>query len=67
MKRTLGFVLAGIFLASIFSIIGMPATATAGPIKLTYANFPPVPTFPCVQMERWKKRGGKTNQWKGCH
>jgi len=24
-------------------------------IKLTYANFPPAPTFPCVQMERWKK------------
>jgi TRAP-type C4-dicarboxylate transport system substrate-binding protein len=28
--------------------------AEAGPIKLTYANFPPAPTFPCVQMERWK-------------
>lgn len=23
-------------------------------IKLSYANFPPAPTFPCVQMERWK-------------
>ncbi len=23
-------------------------------IKLNYANFPPAPTFPCVQMERWK-------------
>ena len=23
-------------------------------IKLAYANFPPAPTFPCVQMERWK-------------
>jgi len=33
-------------------------------IKLTYANFPPAPTFPCVQMERWKEQvekrtGGK--------
>jgi TRAP-type C4-dicarboxylate transport system substrate-binding protein len=33
-------------------------------IKLTYANFPPAPTFPCVQMERWKsevekRTGGK--------
>ncbi len=28
--------------------------AFAGPVKLTYANFPPAPTFPCVQMERWK-------------
>ncbi len=24
-------------------------------IKLTYANFPPASTFPCVQMERWKQ------------
>lgn len=23
-------------------------------ITLSYANFPPAPTFPCVQMERWK-------------
>ena len=28
--------------------------ANAGKIKLNYANFPPAPTFPCVQMERWK-------------
>lgn len=26
----------------------------AGKIRLNYANFPPAPTFPCVQMERWK-------------
>jgi TRAP-type C4-dicarboxylate transport system substrate-binding protein len=25
----------------------------AGPMRLSYANFPPAPTFPCVQMERW--------------
>jgi TRAP-type C4-dicarboxylate transport system substrate-binding protein len=31
-----------------------PAPVQAAPIKLTYANFPPAPTFPCVQMERWK-------------
>ncbi len=24
-------------------------------ITLTYANFPPASTFPCVQMERWKR------------
>jgi TRAP-type C4-dicarboxylate transport system substrate-binding protein len=29
-------------------------SALAGAIKLNYANFPPAPTFPCVQMERWK-------------
>jgi len=29
-------------------------TSAQAQIKLTYANFPPAPTFPCVQMERWK-------------
>src|SRR3972149_11163036 len=33
------------------SLLSGPAQAQ---IKLTYANFPPAPTFPCVQMERWK-------------
>jgi len=32
----------------------LPASAGAEPVKLSYANFPPAPTFPCVQMERWK-------------
>ncbi|MBI5420114.1 MAG: TRAP transporter substrate-binding protein [Deltaproteobacteria bacterium] len=40
-----------------------PARAEAS-IKLTYANFPPAATFPCVQMEHWakeveKRTGGK--------
>jgi TRAP-type C4-dicarboxylate transport system substrate-binding protein len=29
--------------------------AEAGTLTLNYANFPPSPTFPCVQMERWAK------------
>ncbi len=33
------------------SLFTTPAQAQ---IKLSYANFPPAPTFPCVQMERWK-------------
>jgi TRAP-type C4-dicarboxylate transport system substrate-binding protein len=33
------------------SFWAIPAQAQ---IKLSYANFPPAPTFPCVQMERWK-------------
>ena len=33
----------------------LPVSSVAAPIKLSYANFPPAPTFPCVQMERWKK------------
>ena len=32
----------------------VPVPAQAASIKLSYANFPPAPTFPCVQMERWK-------------
>jgi TRAP-type C4-dicarboxylate transport system substrate-binding protein len=45
-------------------IVSLPSTASAGPITLSYANFPPAPTFPCVQMEEWKKKvesrtGGK--------
>ena len=55
MRKKIGFVLAGIFLATLLTISWMPATAVAGSIKLTYANFPPAPTFPCVQMEKWKK------------
>ncbi len=32
----------------------LPDPAAAKSITLSYANFPPAPTFPCVQMERWK-------------
>jgi len=64
MKSKLGFVLAGFVLATLFTIAVMPATATAGPIKLTYANFPPAPTFPCVQMEKWKKEVEKRTEGK---
>ncbi|MGD2124762.1 MAG: TRAP transporter substrate-binding protein [Desulfobacteraceae bacterium] len=64
MRRKVALLVAGIFVASIFSLILAPGHATAGPMKLSYANFPPAPTFPCVQMERWKKEvekrtGGK--------
>jgi TRAP-type C4-dicarboxylate transport system substrate-binding protein len=43
---------------------GMPTQASSQAITLKYANFPPAPTFPCVQMEQWKKEvekrtGGK--------
>lgn len=63
MKRTVLFVLTGLF-ASALLMGPAPATASPGPIRLSYANFPPAPTFPCVQMERWKevveeRTGGK--------
>ena len=66
MRRMVGLLLCGIFLAATITVIWFPATAAAGPIKLRYANFPPAPTFPCVQMERWKEEvqkrtGGKVS------
>ena len=36
-------------------VLAVPVLAGAGPITLSYANFPPASTFPCVQMERWAK------------
>ena len=39
-------------------------TANADTINLTYANFPPAPTFPCVQMERWVKEVEKRTNGK---
>ena len=64
MRRKIGFVVAGIFLATLFTFTWTPAPASAGPIKLNYANFPPAPTFPCVQMERWKKEVEKRTNGK---
>jgi len=55
MKRGTGFIILGIFVVTALFTAFIPASAIAGPIKLNYANFPPAPTFPCVQMERWKK------------
>lgn len=55
MKLKTGMILSGLFLALLLTGICMPVPASAETIKLTYANFPPAPTFPCVQMERWTK------------
>lgn len=46
---------ATLFLFAIVScVLFISQPAAAGTVKLNYANFPPAPTFPCVQMERWK-------------
>ncbi len=45
--------LIGLMIAFLWGIAFLPMPAKAQ-IKLSYANFPPAPTFPCVQMERWK-------------
>lgn len=45
------FSVLGVVVAGLLSFAGVAAGAE---ITLTYANFPPATTFPCVQMERWK-------------
>lgn len=69
MKRSL--VMAAVLAAVVLVLIpggcakkGAEGEAQTAAITLTYANFPPAPTFPCVQMERWKEEvekrtGGK--------
>ncbi len=54
MKKKLAMFLTALFFLSLFAGFLMPPFVSAGPITLNYANFPPAPTFPCVQMERWK-------------
>lgn len=59
--RTMLFITIGFLLT--FMIAGESSAQT---IQLTYANFPPATTFPCVQMERWadevrKRTDGKIN------
>src|SRR4030042_109679 len=53
MKKSLAIMSTGIMVALLLAspLFTSPAQAQ---IKLSYANFPPAPTFPCVQMERWK-------------
>jgi TRAP-type C4-dicarboxylate transport system substrate-binding protein len=62
-KKTISIISSGLLVALLLgsSLFTPPVQAQ---IKLTYANFPPAPTFPCVQMERWKtevekRTGGK--------
>ena len=63
MKKT-GFLMSGIFVAVLVAVTLLATPVAAGPMKLSYANFPPAPTFPCVQMERWKKEVEKRTQGK---
>ncbi|UCE53095.1 MAG: TRAP transporter substrate-binding protein [Desulfobacterales bacterium] len=62
--RKLSLIILGIIVLTLTTIALAPTPTLAAEIKLSYANFPPAPTFPCVQMERWKKEvesrtGGK--------
>ncbi|MBW1681201.1 MAG: TRAP transporter substrate-binding protein [Deltaproteobacteria bacterium] len=64
MRQKLVVIFGAFFLAALLFTGPGLGPAAAGPIKLSYANFPPAPTFPCIQMERWKREverrtGGK--------
>lgn len=54
MKRKSGLRFLGVGVAVLVAFFAGSPAVDAGPIKLSYANFPPASTFPCVQMERWK-------------
>ena len=62
LRKWIHFVVAFTFVFGASFLV--PSHSGAQTITLKYANFPPAPTFPCVQMERWKtevekKTGGK--------
>lgn len=51
-------------MAILFSAVLVPGVVHAENITLSYANFPPAKTFPCVQMERWKEEVEKRTDGK---
>ena len=53
MKRFKRLAATAIITTALAVFLGRPL-AGAKSISLNYANFPPAPTFPCVQMEQWK-------------
>lgn len=62
MGKKIVLLTAVLFAVSVMGLVGHSSTAMAAPIELNYANFPPAPTFPCVQMEHWKKEVEKRTQ-----
>jgi TRAP-type C4-dicarboxylate transport system substrate-binding protein len=64
MKKNIFLRLVGLAVIALFIGSLLPISLMAAPIKLNYANFPPAPTFPCVQMERWKKEVEKRTSGK---
>ena len=62
--KKLGFTILGILILTMTAFVFSPASVTAEPIKLSYAQFAPAKTFVGVQLERWiaeveKRTGGK--------
>src|SRR5512139_113618 len=63
MTRKIALLMVGFFVVTVFAVVS-PSATLGQEIKLTYANFPPAPTFPCVQMERWAKEVGDRTKGK---
>jgi len=63
MKRQIAFMMVAVGFAALIGAASAPVVC-GQEIKLTYANFPPAPTFPCVQMERWVKEVDQRTQGK---
>lgn len=54
MKQKISIQLAITAVFVLIMSLGVPSITRAADITLSYANFTPAPTFPAVQMERWK-------------
>jgi TRAP-type C4-dicarboxylate transport system substrate-binding protein len=65
---TIGIVIAVIvIIAAVVIYFATRPAKVGGPSEVTtlsYANFPPAPTFPCVQMERWAREVEKRTDGK---
>jgi TRAP-type transport system periplasmic protein len=55
MRKNILFLIALVLILSLCFACGSKEESKQT-ITLSYANFPPAPTFPCVQMERWKEQ-----------
>lgn len=53
-----------VLVCTMIGLFGSIGSVNAADISLTYANFPPATTFPCVQMERWCKEVEKRTNGK---
>ncbi len=66
MKHSRFFWILSIALFSVMMVSGasLVTPAVADTVSLTYANFPPATTFPCIQMEHWVKEVEKRTNGK---
>ncbi len=64
MKWKMSLTLALFFFTALPALAPATYSAEAASVTLSYANFPPPTTFPCVQMERWKKEVEKRTKGK---